>query len=150
MGPGLLTLTFAADGTGAIVDGPVTMTYFELDPFFVTGVSGFADVTTDLENLGEEGGAAIATGTLAGGTLTWDGVLDPYCQTGSVGCAGIFCGTSGAPPEDAPFTFNNDCTTMPLNDFVFSADHTTFSAAAVLLSKDADQETAIALEGAAL
>ena len=147
MGPGQVILTLTADASGNPVNGPVQMTFFELTQDFVTGLAGFAEVTTDLYNVGDLGGAAVAIGTLSGNSLTWSGELDPYCQTGTVSCSGLFCGSSGAPAEDSPLVFDDDCSTLPLNEFVFEDDFATFSAAPILLSKDQYQATAMSFEG---
>ena len=145
MGPGQLTVEFQDVG-GAPAHGAVAITDYQLTQNFVTGIA-LAEVTTLLENTAADSCGA-ATGTLAGDTATWNpSQLDPYCQTGEVSCVGSFCGTSGSPPEGQPFTYDNVCGTQALEAFVFSPDHSSFSAAGVVVAQDANQTSTMTLVG---
>jgi len=140
MGPGELTVRFVDDG-GAPGEGAVTVGDYALTQNFTTGSPALASVNTDLVNTASDP-CGVASGTLAGDTASWSPAqLDPHCQNGEISCEGIFCGESGSPPEDAPFVFDDVCGTLPITDFVFSADRTSFTMAQVEVSSDANQST---------
>jgi hypothetical protein len=145
MGPGSITLRLPDVG-GAPGAGPVAVTEYALTQNFVTGISGFASVTSNLQN--NAGPAcSVATGTLAAGTAVWDAPgLSPHCTVGQISCSGIFCGTSGAPPSGSP-TQISTCDDLDLQDFTFTSGFATFSSTPILVSQTTDQTTRLRLQG---
>jgi len=148
MGPGTITLRFADNG-GAPAGGTATVVEYSLTQSFVTGVSGLASVTTDLDTWAGPDDCGVAQGTLSGTTLTFNPAeAAPYCRDGQVSCEGVFCGSAGSPPSDQPFIFNNDCSEpLPLNAFELASDLSSFTMAAVVLSQDSNQTTSLAFVG---
>jgi hypothetical protein len=147
MGPGTMVLRFDDDG-GAPAAGPVTIVDYSLRQNFVTGITG-AMVTTDIQTTAGPEPCGVATGTLTGTTLAWSPAeAAPYCRDGQVSCAGGLCGSFGSPPANAPFVFDNDCTAaLPLDDFEFGSDVSSFTMAAVVMSQDGNQTTSLAFVG---
>jgi hypothetical protein len=142
-----MTLRFP-DDAGAPGEGPVTIVDYHLTQNFVTGVSGVADVTTELETTAADV-CGVATGALAGDTLPWSPAeMAPYCRDGQVSCVGALCGTQGSPPANDPIVFDNDCSEpLPLNEFVFTSGIDAFTMAAVTTSQANNQTTTMAFVG---
>ncbi|MCB9680538.1 MAG: hypothetical protein H6733_03630 [Alphaproteobacteria bacterium] len=146
MGPGTMVVRFEDDG-GAPGGGNAEILSYSLTQNFVTSAFGLVTITTDLQNDAGPQTCGVSTGTLAGTTLGWDvGAMTDYCSVGTISCAGILCGTSGAPPSGTPQSIN-DCSDFPLNDFTFSSDLTTFSSTPVVVSSDANQTTTMTFQG---
>ncbi|MEZ4241420.1 MAG: hypothetical protein R3F59_35770 [Myxococcota bacterium] len=144
-GPGRIVLRYPGDGTGP-VDGEVAFVEYQLTWDFVTGVAGFANVHTAIENQAGPDPAGLTTGTLSGTTLAWDPATITVCQEGQIECTGPFCGTSGSPPEDAPEQVSG-CEGWAIHDFTMSPDRATLEMAAAVVSSDGDTETAMAFHG---
>lgn len=147
MGPGHVVVRFP-DDNGAPGEGPVSITEYALTQNMVTGVAGFASVTTELENWSGPDECGVALGDLAAGSAGWSAPgLAPYCQDGQISCTGFLCGTSGAPPEGVPQIIDNVCTSLSLNDFDFTGALDAFTSPAITVSSDADQTTTLTLVG---
>jgi hypothetical protein len=144
-GPGHVVLRFP-DVDGEMGPGPVGFVEYSLMWDFVTGVAGFADVHTQIDNQAGPEPAGLTHGELAGGTLAWDPPQIEVCQEGQISCSGLFCGTSGAPPEGQPEIISG-CAPWGINEFTFSPDLQTFDMLAAIVSSDADTETAMAFHG---
>jgi hypothetical protein len=148
-GPGSITLRFQDDGGAPALDGPVSIVEYTLTQNFVTG-NNFATVTTEMQTWSGPEACGTANGTLAMGTATWTAPaqMDPYCRDGTVSCVGSFCGMYGAPPENMPFEFMNDCSVpLAVNDFVFTAGIDAFFMEPAIMSMDANQTVTIAFVG---
>ncbi len=147
MGPGSITLRFP-DDNGVPGPGAVSVVSYSLKQNFVTGISA-ASVTTDLNTTAGPDTCGVGSGQLSGGTIKWSpSELAPYCRDGQVSCKGVLCGTSGSPKEGQPLVFSNDCATpLPLNDFVLSQGIDKLDMTAVVVSKDSNQTTTLALKG---
>jgi hypothetical protein len=146
-GPATMKIRFTDDG-GAPGTGAAQIIEYNFVQDFVTG--GFGTfVTTDLLSYSGPEPCGTATGTLSGGTITWSPAeMVPLCQDGTVSCSGGFCGSNGAPPENDPFVFDEDCTgTMDLNDFEFTNGIDEFTMDTVVLSDDGNQVTSIMFVG---
>lgn len=144
-GPGRIVLRLP-DGGGQPTQGPSALVEYQLMWDFVTGAAGLASVHTEIANAAGPDPAGVATGTLAGGTLSWASPGIEVCQEGQISCTGAFCGTSGSPPEDEPEIIEG-CEPWTLNDFVFSQDLQTFDMDASVVSEDSDTTTAMAFHG---
>ncbi|MCO4747302.1 MAG: hypothetical protein KC912_21060 [Proteobacteria bacterium] len=146
MGPGTMTIRFP-DSSGAPGAGAIAIVDYKLTQNFVTGISGFASVTTDLQSDGADV-CGITTGTVAATSATWSAnAMDPVCQDGQISCAGSFCGTSGSPAEDSPLVINNECSPLTIASFEFAADFSTFTMPATVVSSDSNQTTSMSYQG---
>jgi hypothetical protein len=147
MGPGTLTLRFP-DVDGQPAPWEAVMVEYSLRQNFVTGIA-MAEVTTDLQTTAGPNQSGVAQGALNANILTWTPAeAAPYCRNGQVSCTGSLCGTSGSPPEGAPFVFDNDCTEpLPLNPFVFTGGISDFTMEAVTVSQDSNQTTSLSFVG---
>lgn len=146
MGPGTMTLRFPDDA--GMTSGDFTIVEYHLTQNFVTGVSGLADVTTDLQTDGADS-CGLAAASMAGTTGTWTAPaqMDPVCQNGTISCEGSFCGSNGAPDEGSPIVIDNDCGPSPLSNFEFSSDLSSFTMTATTLSSDSNQTTTMSYVG---
>jgi hypothetical protein len=145
MGPGTITIRIADDG-GAMAPGPAWIIDYALTQDFVTG-NAVASVHTDLDNLAVNE-CGVASGTLDGTTLSWapEAMVD-HCQNGQISCVGAFCGTAGSPPEGQPEVIVDDCGDQPVKAFDFSADLSTFTMDAMVISQDNNATAALAYVG---
>jgi hypothetical protein len=146
MGPGAMTLRFP-DNNGAPGPGALAIVDYQLTQNFVTGVSGFADVTTDLDSAGADV-CGLSTGTLSGTTATWEvNAMDPVCQDGQISCSGSFCGTQGAPASDSPIVIDDECGPFTIASFEFVGDLTSFTMPATVVSSNSSQTTSMSFTG---
>ena len=153
MGPGYLRVR-APDVGGAPGLGEMSILELRLTENFATGVEGFAMVYTDLEvDAGPEvcglvsGQGAAGEGTQST-TIAWaESALPDYCQTGTVSCVGLLCGSMGAPAEDEPIVYDEACSTLPLATFEVEADLSTFGMPPVVIRKEDGTTTTLAFWG---
>ena len=146
MGPGTITLRFADNG-GEAGEGDITIVDYQMTQNFVTG-NALATVTTELENTAEDA-CGLAVGNLAGTVASWtNAAIDPNCQTGQISCSGSFCGSGGSPASDSPVVIDNECAPLPISDFVFAADLSTFDMPVTTIASDASQATSLRYVGA--
>ncbi|MEM8609207.1 MAG: hypothetical protein AAGF92_19045 [Myxococcota bacterium] len=176
---GRITIEFTADGSGNIIDGDANLLHYWVHNDFttsslfvtvITNVHGFApncngDVNPTWRQPGDAGfpdasgcgysvGSAppVATGSLSGGTVTWDGCSEPnywsstpndydptdvatgpgcmngFRSVGNVNCSGFFCSAGNLASGDNPQNFSwnqplvNGPTSGPPGALSLSAD----------------------------
>jgi hypothetical protein len=153
MGPGYLMLR-APDVGGAPGLGEISILELRLTENFATGVEGFAMVYTDLEIDAGPDVCGLVSGQGSAGegtqpaTIAWaESALPDYCQTGTVSCIGLLCGSMGAPPEDDPIVYDEECSTLPLASFEVEPDLSTIGMPPVVVRKEAGTTTTVALSG---
>lgn len=140
-GPGRIVLRFPDNG-GQPGPGTIQWVEYQLTWDFVTGVAGFADVHTQIENLAGPEACGLATAELSGARAAWSPASIDVCQDGQISCTGPFCGTSGSPAEGEPETVKG-CEPWAIHDFTFAPDFQSFDMAPAIVSSDADVETAM-------
>ena len=126
--------------------GDAMIIEYQLTQDFVTGLSGFASVHTQLDNQAGPEECGVASGSGSSNTIDF-GSISNNCQNGQISCTGWMCGTSGAPPEDEPEVYNNVCDTLVLNPFVFSEDLRSFTMEAVEIVNESDRRVTLSFNG---
>jgi len=153
MGPGYLMLR-APDVGGAPGLGEISILELRLTQNFATGVEGFAMVYTDLEIQAGPDGCGLVSGQGSAGegtqpaTIVWEeSAVSEYCQNGTISCVGLLCGSMGAPPEDEPIVYDDECSTLPLATFEVASDLSTIGMPPVVVLKEDGTTTTLAFAG---
>jgi hypothetical protein len=140
-------LRFPDDGSGAPdASGTPTILSYQMTQDFITGVAGLAEVHTELENQAGPDECGVASVAATSATMDFASI-EERCQDGQISCTGAVCGTSGTPPEDSPEIYDNVCSALPLNPFVFTSDLSAFTMAPVEIVNQSDRVVTLSFVG---